>query len=264
VDISVSNIGFRGLALPQFGPLLHSNEIAGIEITISESFGSLEAAESESKAFLRDLKSYGLRVSGIQSLLHNMNHLQLFRIQDWAELRPYFLRLIRLAASVETSILVFGSPRNRLKGSLTKPEANLLFEEFIVQLIPELMSHEVRIAIEPNAREYGADYLTDYVDVIEFCNQVNSPFVVPQIDTGCLELEGVNLLECLSLKVPSHVHLSAPGLGDIERSKAVLAFLEGLVGSSYQEWVTIEMLGNGMDGLDRIIRAARIAQNATT
>jgi sugar phosphate isomerase/epimerase len=263
VDISVSNIGFRGLELPQFGPLLQSNEIAGIEITISESFGSLERAESESNAFLCDLKSYGLRVSGIQSLLHNMNHLQLFRIQDWDELRPYLLRLIRFAASVETSILVFGSPRNRLKGTLTKQEANSLFEEFIVQLIPELMSHEVRIAIEPNAREYGADYLTNYAEVIDFCNQVNSPFVVPQIDTGCLELEGVNLLECLSLKVPSHVHLSAPGLGDIDSRKAMPAFLEGLVGCSYKEWVTIEMLGNGIDGLNRIIRAARMAQDAT-
>ena len=263
MDISVSNIGFRGLALQQFGPLLRSHEIAGIEISISESFGSLEGAESLSKSFLRDLKSHGLRVSGIQSLLHNMDHLQLLRNEDWAELKPHFKRLIRMAASLETSILVLGSPRNRVKGNLTKQEANLLLAEFIAELIPELMNHEVRIAIEPNARAYGADYLTDYVDVIEFCGQVNSQYVVPQIDTGCLELEDVNLSECLPLKVPSHVHLSAPGLGDIESGETLLNFLDQLVSYSYTEWITIEMLGNGVEGLNRIIRAARIAQHAT-
>lgn len=261
MKLSVSNIGFRGLTIEEFGPTLQEHEINAVEISLSESFGSLDLAEISAKKYLDELRRYELQVSGIQSLLYGKNHLQFLRVDDWIELENHLKRIIRVASMLNTSVLVLGSPKNRLKGDLSNQEAYDLLEEFLSRLIPTLQENQVRISIEPNAAFYGADLLKNYADVIEFCTQVDSPWVVPQIDTGCLELEDNDLKTCMDLRLPSHIHLSAPGLGTILGNETIPRFIKQVSESNYQGWLTIEMLGDGLHGLEAMIEASRMIKN---
>jgi sugar phosphate isomerase/epimerase len=261
MKLSVSNLGFRGLSIAEYGPILQSHQINAIEISLNEAFGSLESAESDAEHFLSELHRYNLVVSGIQSLLYGKTELQLLRKTDWDDLESHLTRIIRIASSLKTSVLVLGSPKNRLKGNLTDQTSFNLLAEFLTRLIPTLQNNQVQISIEPNAAYYGADFLRNYDDVVNFCHQFGSPHVVPQIDTGCLELEDNDLNACLELKLPAHIHLSSPGLGSIIDNVLLPSFIKQVYESSYQGWMTIEMLGNGKQGLIAVAEAARMVRN---
>lgn len=257
MKLSVSNIGFRGLTLSEFGPILEDNNIDGVEVSLGESFRNLDEAEISAMDYREELKKYKLQVSGIQALLHGKQDLQFLRKSDWNEIENHLLRIMNIASKLNASVLVFGSPKNRIKGELSHSEACSLLGDFLLRLIPALKQNNLSFAIEPNASFYGADFLRQYSEVVSFCEQIGSDLVVPQIDTGCLELEENDLDEALRLQTPSHVHLSSPGLETIAGKENIGKFVHELNNIGYRNWTTIEMLGDGFQGLEAVIAASK-------
>ena len=109
-------------------------------------------------------------------------------------------------------------------------------------MIPILKEKNIQLALEPNTAEYGADFLTNYTEVINLHGRINSPWVVPQIDTGCMWLAGDDLVQSFNDYMPEHIHLSVPYLELVPGDFNFENFLKVVLSSKYAGWLVIEML----------------------
>jgi sugar phosphate isomerase/epimerase len=217
--------------------------IDGIEIAPTKIWEDLEQLKGcEKKEFLKLLDDNGLRVSGIQSLSFGHPEFQIFDLSTWPKFMAHLRNIITLGGELEVDFAVFGSPKNRLRGRIGKAEAHTIATDFFSQLIPHLKACDVKLTLEPNAVEYGADYLTSYRDVVFLSQAIDSPWIVPQIDTGCMWMSGENIEDSFNFFHPAHVHLSTPNLEQPPGHRDFLPFLELMKLTNYEGWVVVEML----------------------
>ena len=254
---SISNLAWQKEDLISIIPILQRNKIVGIEIAPTAIWPALEDLKLEE---VQKLKTYldneGLSVSGIQSLCFGHPELQVFDKTTWPKFYEHLNRVFTIAEALGSEIAVFGSPKNRIKGSLSFEEASKVAVGFFENLIPMLQETNIRLTLEPNAPDYGADFLTNYDEVINLCSRLNSVWVVPQIDTGCMWLVGDNVIQSFNSLPPEHIHLSVPHLKLVPSDREFRDFLQQVLSSKYQGWVVIEMLkqsDNFIEDVDRTL-----------
>lgn len=128
--------------------------------------------------------------------------------------------------------------------------------EFFHGLVPELAASDVVLTLEPNAPAYGADYLTHYSDAVALSEAIASPWVQPQVDTGCMTMVGEDPVDALTARSPAHVHISVPDLlpppGPVDHAALERALEE----RRYDGWIVLEMLQATRDPLDAAIGSA--------
>jgi sugar phosphate isomerase/epimerase len=219
--------------------------ISGIEIAPSiiwEKPFELEPREIEE--FLLKIRGAGLGVSGLQSVLFNNPQLTLFNKDKWDELRVHLSYIIDLCSRLESNIIVFGSPKNRIRGKLSLVQANEMAAEFFQSLELKLSEREVILSIEPNAAIYGSDWITTYSEAVEFTDTLNSNWIKPQIDTGSQIASGENVLAAYKTHLPSHIHISDLNLSGLSQDSFHQDFANLIEISEYDGWVVLEMLSN--------------------
>jgi len=211
----------------------------------------------EALAYAQRWRDHGIAISGIQSLLYGHPEMQVFDRDIWPAMRKHLVSMIRLAHDLDTSIVVFGSPRNRVRGDLDDDTANAIFAEFLTSLLPILEDCGIVLTLEPNAPEYGADYLTRYTDVVKLSDFISSPWVQPQVDTGCLFMVNNAPEQAVRERRPAHVHISTPKLmpppGPIDH----IALQRSLLAVGYEGWVVLEMLQATPKPLQAAIASAK-------
>lgn len=264
VKLSVSNLGWGGLDRKVVRSFLSDMGVSGVELAPTIIWRDGQRVDHASAASEADFwASSGLSVSGIQSLLYGRPELQLFDANSHESLLEQLGDMARLANALGSRKAVFGSPKNRVRGRLAVHLADEMATAFFSRLVPVLEDEDVTLTLEPNAPEYGADYLTDYESCVRLSHLIGSSHIQPQIDTGCLWMAGVDSAAAVRSHAPTHVHVSAPRLapppGDIDHA-AIRAALEAV---AYDGWCTLEMLPTGSRG-DYSIFAATVAWlNAT-
>jgi len=236
---------------------LRAAGLDGVEIAPTVIWPSAPQVRSDEVSIYASYwRNNGLNISGIQSLLFGHPEFQVFDQSTWPSMTEHISAMIRLAQSLGTHIAVFGSPKNRVRGVLGKQEANAIFADFLGLVIPILAECNVVLAIEPNAPEYGADYLTRYTDTVALTDLVASPWVQPQIDTGCLNMVGEDPAAAVLAHTPAHIHVSAPNLSPLPGPVNHDALQSALASRDYSGWVALEMLATGPDPVKTAIRAA--------
>ena len=245
MKLSISNLAFPGVDIFELAPRLVETGITGIEIAPTSLWPNAPELRAEARDFASRVSDFGLEVSGIQSLLYGHPEYQLFDRASWPNLRLHLRAMLSVAKDLGASVAVFGSPKNRVRGDMDLSDAHAVAAEFLHSITPDLENTQVILTLEPNAPDYGADYLVHYQDVIDLVALVNSSHVQPQIDTGSLIMVGDNPAQGVLDYLPAHVHVSAPGLAPppagIEHSEVATA----LRNSKYAGWVTLEMLQHG-------------------
>jgi sugar phosphate isomerase/epimerase len=111
-------------------------------------------------------------------------------------------------------------------------------------LIPYLEDANLILTIEPNAPQYGADYLTKYQDSVELVDCINSNWIKTQIDTGCAIMVNDDPIDLYKLRKPSHIHLSSPNMAPVPSEFNFKPFLKVVLKNSYSKWLVIEMLSS--------------------
>jgi sugar phosphate isomerase/epimerase len=158
----------------------------------------------------------------------------------------YLSDLMYLAKSLGVKVLVFGSPKNRHKGELTYESAMNLAVDFFTKLGNIAKKNGVVIAIEPNAKCYGCDFIVNSVEGRELVMKVNSPNFKLHLDIGCMFLENENIMECITnnLDILEHIHFSAPELKSLlTNDKLNYNELFYNIKQIYKKMISIEMLG---------------------
>lgn len=258
IRLSISNLAWPSLEVEVIAPELKKVGMQGVELAPTAVWRDAPHIPSRIVSeYLKRWANYGIAISGVQSLLYGHPEMQIFDRGTWLDLRRHLTAMIELANGLGSRIVVFGSPKNRIRGALNDSEANMICAEFFNSLIPVLCENNVVLTLEPNAPAYGADYLLHYSDCIELSNLIDSPWVQPQIDTGCLTMVGDSLEKSILTRTPAHVHLSMPDLKGPPGAMDHQEFRQALELSGYTGWIVLEMLQDRSDPLQVALESAR-------
>jgi len=138
-------------------------------------------------------------------------------------LMKYLTKMINIASELNVKILVFGSPKNRQKKSLTHNEALDIAIPFFRILGDYAYSKNIIICIEPNAKIYDCDFITNSMEGRDLILKVNSKGFGLHLDVGCMALEHENIIEYIkhNLDILKHIHFSAPHLTQLSNFKQI-------------------------------------------
>ncbi len=258
MKFSISNLAWGKTPLNQIIPKLAIAGLHGVEIAPTAIWPNLdELSNQEIIEFKRYLRNHNLVVSGIQSLLYGHPELQLFNEKCWQDFKKHLENLIRIGGLLGADVAVFGSPKNRVKGNLASNHADDLAAIFLKQLIPCLIENSIVLTLEPNAPDYGADYLTTYEDVLKLSRKINSENIRTQIDTGCLWMVNKSPEKAYELLTPHHIHFSTPNLNQVPGNFNFDPLIELICTTNFDGWIVIEMLAKDRNSLGEILSTVK-------
>ena len=243
MKLAVSNIAWSADEQAGILPTLPALGITGVEIAPTVLWPAWDGATPDAARTLRhELAAQGLAVPALQSILFARPDLHLFA--DPAPLVAHIARVAALAAALGAGAMVFGSPRNRLRGALS-PEAAM---DAAVPVFRALAAacHDAgtALAIEANPPQYGGDFLLRWPEAAELVARVAHPGVVLHLDTACTALAGDDPAAAAATAPNlAHFHVSAPNLGPVDAASPIdhPAIAAALRAANYTGWVSIEM-----------------------
>jgi len=148
---------------------------------------------------------------------------------------PYIAEVIKTCKSRGIQSITFGSPSMRV-GDVED------MTNFLIDVDQLLDDSSVKFCIEPNAREYGAEYCNTLEEVVEEIHLYKN--ITSMIDVGNSMLEGQDFFKEYEQysKYVSHVHFSAPGLGEIEDFGPYKEFYQMLSKLGYSGNISYEFI----------------------
>ena len=197
------------------------------------------------EAYRAGLEQRGFRVSSLQAVLFGKPELRLFGgDSERAAMKEHLEMCARLARDLGAAPIVFGAPKNRLKGGLDAAEANSVARDFFASVGDAFVRHGVFLCLEANPVEYGCDYLTESGSALELVRKVASPGIKLHLDSACMMLAKESVADAVADagSLLTHYHASEPFLGAFDAPTADhRAVAAGLRALSYEGWVSIEM-----------------------
>ena len=247
MKLAVSNLAWGREQDIAVGAVLLENGFAGIELAPTKYWSDLtKVSGSEIDEVKRSWIERGLSVCALQSLLFGRASASLF---GEAAARAEFVEVIgaaiRIAGRLGAKALVFGSPKNRLKGERSTAEAIAECAPVFRELGSLAQRHETKLCVEPNPVAYGCDFITTSDEGALLVEAVGSPGFGLHLDAAGMQLSGEDLAGSIRRHAAliSHFHLSAPQLGAVGPGAGIdySAALEALSSIGFSGWASIEM-----------------------
>lgn len=244
---TVSQIAWDFSEEPTIAKLFQERGIKGIEVAPTKRWERPAEATStqiaEYRAFWEDR---GVKIVAMQSLLFGQPQLNIFGSSAIRrETVDYMKKIIALAAALGAGALVFGSPKNRLKGDLTQAEAEKSATDIFRELGAFAHDHGTWLCIEANPPQYGCDFVTTTEEAAHLVSLVNTPGFGLHLDTAGMQLCGEAVTETVMRFIGQsrHLHFSAPFLEPVYREEKIpySEILQKLTASPYKGWISIEM-----------------------
>ncbi|MBL0278473.1 MAG: sugar phosphate isomerase/epimerase [Anaeromyxobacter sp.] len=217
-------------------------------------------------------RAAGFQVPAIQSLLYGFPELQLFDDQTRPELVRRLVGMLDVAVDLGAGILVFGSPKNRLRNAMGLGRAQDIARGVFAEVGSEAQRRGVCFCIEPNPPAYGCDFIQTAREGGALVESVGSPGFGLHLDTAGALLAGCRPEADARDFAPliRHVHLSAPGLAAVDDRSPVdyAAVLRALRLAGYAGWISIEMRSEAtlearVTAVGTAVRTARTAEAAS-
>jgi sugar phosphate isomerase/epimerase len=245
MSLAMSNIAWPAHQDVMAYDLLQTKGVRGLEIAPTRIWPDLSVAHGPSaKALLSQLKGHGLTPIGFQALLFGRPDLDIFSPTSSEQCLAYLGRVLGLAASLDARALVFGSPKNRRRGTLGNDEAFELATCFFRALGDMAVARGLFVCLEPNPKEYGCDFICTVEEGARLVREVNSPGFKLHFDTGGMALNGEDAAAAIGQHIELAVsfHVSEPFLGGFAEPKADHArAASALRAANYTGTVSIEM-----------------------
>jgi sugar phosphate isomerase/epimerase len=266
--ISISNIAWDIPEDEAVARLLQRHGVDAIDIAPGKYFPDPAAATDDGIAKVKTWwRDRGIDIVGMQALLFGTTGMNVFASEDvQARLLDHLRGVCRIGAGLGAVRLVFGSPKNRDRGTLDDASVQREARRFFRRLGDIAASHGVIFCLEPNPACYGANFMTTTPETAEVVADIDHPAIRMQLDTGALTINQevpVAMVQRYHGLV-GHVHASEPQLvplGDAGTDHALIAraLREHLSGHI----VTIEMVATRAEPhLESVERAVRTAVSA--
>ena len=263
--LAISNIAWEPSEDDAVVAVLQREGISGIEIAPTKwREKPFDASAADVAAYRRCWEDRGLRVVSLQALLFGRPDLQLFAAGDSrARLADYLSRIIDFAAAVGAHALVFGSPKNRVRGTLPMADAIAIAADFFRGIGGYCTDRGTTLCIEANPVEYGCDFVTSTAEAVALCREVGHPGIRVNVDLGGITMSHENAPAAISSArdVIGHYHASEPNLAEIGAASPHADAGRALFATDYAKWVSIEMRsgGDNVAAVSRAIARTKIA-----
>lgn len=247
MKLSISNLAWSPAEDGDIAAVLQSFDVSGIELAPTKIWPDLtQVQEADLIAYSAFWQRQGIRIVALQSLLFGQPELVIFRDRETrSQTLTHLSRVMNFAARLGASILVFGSPRNRLRNGLGAQESQAIAVEFFHRVGELAAQHDVYFCLEPNPVAYGCDFICTATEGVELVRAVNHPHFRLHLDAGGMTLSE----ECYPAAIAAsrdslaHFHISEPQLAIIgEGHTDHAAVAQALRQTAYDNWVSIEML----------------------
>lgn len=256
IRLSVSNLAWPAEQEDAAFKRLAALGVTGVEVAPTRLAPWPDLTEARLTDYRHRIEASGLSVSSLQAILFGRGDVHLLGdAAAFERLCGHLRQVAAIASTLGAGVLVFGSPRNRLRGEMAADEAwNLARRRFAV--LGEICAASgVVLGIEPVPAFYGGDFLTSWTDVLRMVREVKNPGVRVHLDTGCVHLGGDDIAEAIAASEPvlAHFHAAQPDLGDFtdplaNHTKASQALRD----AGYDRWIAIEMREQSGDPMHAI------------
>lgn len=265
MKLAVSNIGWAANADATIAGRLVGAGAEAIEVAPGRIFDDLAQARVADAMRAADLwAKRGLSVVSMQALLFGQPDLRLFGdLADRYALMDHLRHILTLAGALGCGPLVFGSPRNRLKGERSFAQARDAAVGIFREIGDLAAGTRTVFCLEANARAYGCDFMTVLAEAIEVVAAVDHPAVRLVVDTGNMALEGEPpRMAADAVPYTAHFHMSAPQLAPIAPHAAFIGtVLAELRRGGYDGVATVEVrAGDGSAAEDDLVASVRAAR----
>ena len=247
MKLAISNIAWNTYEEAAALAAAREHGLTGIEVAPTKLWPEWRGASpAAAEEYARKLANEGFEIPALQSLLYATDGLELFASPEARRATLSHLEFVAdLAVSFGARVLVFGSPKNRIRGAMAIADATQVAAEFFAQAGEICHERGVVLGIEMSPADYKCDFLNQSEDTVAFVRQVAHPGIQFHCDAAAMRLifedpesvinDAGNLL--------AHFHASEPFLADFsspEGNHAVAA--AALHDGGYDGWVSIEMV----------------------
>lgn len=245
MNLSISNIAWNANEDSNIYELMRKYGFKGVEIAPTRFFSEnpYDTNISDIKTVKSNIDKENLQIVAMQSILFGHPEFKLFGNDGQREeLYDYLENAIKFASILESKILVFGSPKNRIYEDKSRDY------DIAVSFFREIgccaLKNNVKLCIEPNPKEYNTNFINTTSEGYELVRKVNNEGFGLHVDTGTIFInnEDFSILEKVAEYI-SHLHLSEPFLDlirkeNVEKYNKISNILKKI---GYNKWVSIEM-----------------------
>lgn len=248
MEIAISNLAWKKSMDEKVFRLMHDLGISCIEISPFRDCRDVSEAQKQfSESILNVLSYYGIRIIAFQSLMFRHSEESIFKDETIRKKTfRHLVQVLKLAKELKVGVVVFGSPKTRIRGEMSEKEVSGVAKRFFKRLAEEAEKLSIIFCIEPTPMPYGSDFLCNTKEVISFIKEVNHKSLKINLDIGSSILNDENIGEIVRNNIGyiGHVHISEPYLKAVNRNTAFHENVaHNLNKNGYKGVVSIEMLG---------------------
>jgi D-psicose/D-tagatose/L-ribulose 3-epimerase len=246
MKLSISNIAWPFEEDKFFLSNIKKWGCSGVEIAPNKIWMEpVNSKKSERDSYRKLVGDYDLEISALHALLYNRQDLGLFKgkkIEE--ETIDYLKSLCYLASDLGANILIFGSPKNRIRGNIAVEDAFEKASLFFSKVAETAEELSVCICIEPLGNK-ETDFINTSKEGLKLVKMVNSPGFGLHLDAKAISEENddfLNILSPIKDRI-KHFHINDPNLTEINSTGLVdhASLGKALRNIDYKGYVSIEM-----------------------
>ena len=247
--IAISNIAWSPEEDDEIAGILSKLLISGIEVSPTKLWDNPTDQDDYSIQSCLDYWSEkSIKIIAMQALLFGHPECTIFDNENSRmKTLTYLSKIITLGTKLGAKIFVFGSPKNRLVQGLESKKVKDTAIKFFYALGELAHKKSAKFCIEPNALEYGCDFVCTTSEGVDIVKEVAHPGFKLHLDAGVMSLNHERYEESLDLafEFMEHFHISEPYLQEIGKGETDhIRIARHLRIMNYDKWVSIEMKNN--------------------
>lgn len=193
----------------------NKNKINYIEVPLTYIFKNFKYNKSIADKFIKKLNRYDIKVSSVQSIFFGKKF-NIFNKSQHNQILNHLKKVCIISKKLNAKNIIFGSPKNRIKGNLSKQEAEKISINIFKKFSVLCKKYNINFCLEPNAKSYGCDFITKLSEAKKIVKKVNYRNFLINVDTGNIfQEDNINSLPKIKNKNVGNYQISEKNLGKI-------------------------------------------------
>lgn len=264
--IAVSNLAWRKSEDEKVFNIMRDLNVLNMEISPFRDDSTLTEVK---KQFYNEtsklLNQYGIRIVASQALMFRYPEVSIFEGEATrVGILKHLRRILEFLNQIGANVAVFGSPKNKIKSTLSNDEAPSIAKDFFRQIAEQAMLFNVIFCIEPTPTVYGADFICNTQEAVDFVKTVGHESLKINLDIGSsiLNEEDIEKIINKNIDYVGHIHISEPYLKAINLNRPLhKSIAKTLNDNKYNGFVSIEMLPSDKQNIENIFKVISFVRN---